>query len=139
MPIAASLLVTASAAIVLVFGLLHLFHTYRGTMLHPRENGVRDAMEQSGLQLTRQTTVWRAWIGFNASHGIGLILFGLLYGYLALAAPSVLFGSWFLRLLGLALLAAYIALAKLYFFRVPYRGVVTATSLYVLGLLAALL
>src|SRR5689334_8549697 len=58
MPIVASLLITASAAIVLVFGLLHLFHTYRGSMLHPRESGVMEAMQQSGLRLTRQTTVW---------------------------------------------------------------------------------
>ncbi|HZP99389.1 MAG TPA: hypothetical protein VFB13_07615 [Reyranella sp.] len=137
MPLAASLLATASAAIVLAFGLLHLFHTFRGNMLHPREPGVMEAMQQSGLRLTRQTTVWRAWTGFNASHGIALILFGALYGYLALALPGVLFGSIILRAMGLAALLAYVGLSKLYFFRTPLRGVIVATVLYVAGLIAA--
>ena len=33
--------------------------------------------------------MWRAWVGFNATHGFGLILFGALYGYLAIRSlPS---------------------------------------------------
>ena len=27
--------------------------------------------------ITPQTTLWRAWIGFNASHSLAAILFGL--------------------------------------------------------------
>ena len=137
MSLAASLLVTASAAIVLAFGLIHLFHTWRGTMLHPRDAAVEEAMQQSMPRITRQTTMWRAWIGFNASHSLGLMLFGLVYGYLALAEPGVLFASWFLRALGLAALLGWLALSKLYFFRVPYRGVIAATALYVAGLITA--
>jgi hypothetical protein len=139
MPLAASLLVASSAAIALCFGLLHLFHTYGGVMLHPREGTVTEAMGQSSLRITRETTVWRAWIGFNASHSIALMLFGALYAYLALAAPALLFGSIFLRALGLATLAGYVALSKLYFFSVPFRGIVVATALYVAGLAAATL
>ena len=51
----------------------------------------------------------------------------------------MLFESGFLRLLGLAMLAGYVALSKLYFFRIPYRGVLVATALYAGALLAALL
>jgi hypothetical protein len=35
--------------------------------------------------------MWKAWIGFNASHSFGLILFGTVYAYLALAHGSFLF------------------------------------------------
>ena len=49
----------------------------------------RAAMEQGTLFITRETTVWRANLGFNASHSLGLITFGLVYGYLALAHPQV--------------------------------------------------
>ena len=77
MQVLASLLVTASAAIVGVLGALHLLYTFHGTKLLPRESGVRETMESSGLELTQQTTVWRAWIGFNASHSLGALLFGL--------------------------------------------------------------
>jgi hypothetical protein len=40
--------------------------------------------------------MWRCWVGFNASHSLGLILFGLVFGYLALAHGQLLFRSPFL-------------------------------------------
>jgi hypothetical protein len=133
----ASLLVAASAVIVLVLGALHLLYTFRGNKLDPREPGTRQAMEQSTPRITRETTVWRAWVGFNATHSLGLLLFALIYGYLALAAPALLFGSLFLRGLGLILLVSYVVLARFYFFSVPFRGVVLATLLYIAGLAVA--
>lgn len=136
-PGVASLLVAACAAIVLALGSLHLLYTFRGSKLDPREPDTRQAMERSSLRITRETSVWRAWIGFNASHSFGLLLFALIYGYLALAAPGVLFGSLFLRALGLILLIGYVVLARLYFFTVPFRGVVLSTALYAAGLVAA--
>jgi hypothetical protein len=84
--------------------------------------------------ISRQTTMWKAWIGFNASHSCGAILFGLVYGYLALAHGAMLLGSTFLLLLGLALLAGYAVLGKLYWFSVPFRGIVAASALYAAGL-----
>lgn len=139
MPGIASLLVAASAAIVLVLGLLHLIFTFRGTKLHPRDAGTLLAMQQSLLRITRETTVWRAWIGFNASHSFGLLLFGAIYGYLALLAPAALFGSVFLCLIGGVLLLGYVVLARLYFFSVPFRGAVLATIVYAAGLVLAAL
>jgi hypothetical protein len=133
----ASLLVVASAAIVLVLGTLHLLYTFRGNKLDPREPGLRQAMEQSTPRITRETTVWRAWVGFNATHSLGLMLFALIYAYLALAAPALLFGSLFLQGLGLVLLTSYVVLARRYFFSVPFRGIVLATLLYAAGLAAA--
>jgi hypothetical protein len=137
MPGIASLLVIASAAIVFVLGLLHLFHTYRGPMLHPRDAGVLEGMQRTSPRITRETTIWRAYVGFNVTHSLGLLLFGAIYAWLALAAPALLFGSLFLRVLGLLMLAACVVLARLYFFSVPFRCVVVATVLYVAGLVAA--
>ena len=28
--------------------------------------------------ITKETTVWRCWVGFNASHSMGLMLYGLI-------------------------------------------------------------
>ncbi len=78
--------------------------------------------------------MWKAWIGFNASHSFGAILFGAVYGYLALAHEAFLFRSWFLLLLGLLLLMGYAFLGKRYFFSVPFRGILLATTLYVIAL-----
>ena len=136
-PTIASLLVAASAAIVLVLGALHLLYTFRGSKLDPREAGLRQAMERSSLRITHETTVWRAWVGFNATHSLGLMLFALIYAYLALAAPDLLFGSRYLQGLGLVLMASYIVLARRYFFSVPFRAIVLATLLYIAGFVVA--
>jgi hypothetical protein len=79
--------------------------------------------------------MWRAWVGFNASHSFGAILFGAVYGYLAVVHSAFLFQSPFLLLLGLLLLAGYVVLGKLYWFSVPFRGIVLATVLYVAALI----
>lgn len=64
------------------------------------------------------------------------ILFGLVYGYLALVHGSVLFGSTFLLSVGLLLLCGYVFLGKRYWFSFPFRGILLATCLYVLALVA---
>jgi hypothetical protein len=82
--------------------------------------------------------MWRCWVGFNASHSFCLIFFGALYGYLAMRHSAFLFHSWFLLALGLVLLLGYAALAKLYWFTTPFRGVVVATVLYFVGIVVYL-
>ncbi len=132
----ASLLAAASAAIVLLFGSMHLLFTFNGPKLHPRDPAVTAAMNATSPVITRETTVWRATLGFNATHSIGLMLFGLIYGYLALAQPMLLWQSAFLLTLGLVTLVAYLVLAKLYFFSIPFRGIAVATLLYAAGIVA---
>jgi len=130
---AAYILIAASAAVLGSLGGIHLFFTYHGNRLDPRDPALREAMEHSHPVITRQTTVWRATKGFNASHSLGIIAFALIYGYLALWRPAVLGGSFFLLALGLAVLLAYLALARRYFFRIPFRGVALACVLYACG------
>jgi hypothetical protein len=81
--------------------------------------------------------MWRAWIGFNVSHSLGLLLFGLLYGYLALVEPDVLFGSWFVLLVGFAMLSSYAVLAWAYWFSTPLIGIVIALVLFVASAVVA--
>jgi hypothetical protein len=129
----AQALIAASAAIVLTLGTLHLVYTFYGTKLLPRDRALRAQMEQSTLVLTRETSVWKAWIGFNASHGLGAMLFGAVYGHLALVQPAVLMHSPFLLATGAALLLSYAWLGRRYWFSVPFRGIVLALLLYVAG------
>jgi hypothetical protein len=127
----ASLLMATSAALVFVFGAIHLAYTFQGRKLKPRDPALQAAMETVHPYITRETTMWRAWIGFNATHSMSLILFGLVYGYLALAHGGMLFNSVFLLAVGLATLVAFLVLAKLYFFRIPLIGIATALVCYV--------
>ena len=131
-------LVASSAAIMLLLGLLHLAFTYQGNKLQPRDPAAMAHMKSSRLVIAR-TSTWDAWIGFNASHSLGLILFGTMFGFLALAHPALLFGSPFLGATGLATLAAYVAMARRYWFSRPLQGAALATLLYGAGWLSALL
>jgi hypothetical protein len=135
MNVLAPSLIATSAAIILLLGLIHLVYTFSGTKLHPRDAALQARLKEVSPIITRETTMWKAWIGFNASHSYGAILFGLVYGYLALLHSSFLFQSTFLLLLGLVMLAGYAFLGKAYWFSVPFRGIVLSTALYVAGLI----
>jgi len=126
----ASYLMIASAGIILALGTVHLLLTFFGSMLRPRDATVEAAMKASYPGLTTQTTMWKAWIGFNASHSLGAIAFGLIYGYLAIYESSVLFGSSFLSALGLPMLVAFALLGKFYWFADPLRGILAALACY---------
>ncbi len=132
-----STLMAASAGIVGLLGLAHLLFTFLGPKLRPRDESMVEAMENATPTLTPRTTIWKMWIGFNASHSLGLLLFSAVYGYLALAQSELLFDSLFLQMLGLALLAAYVLLARLYWFVTPLLGAGLALLLYAGGLVLA--
>lgn len=134
MPTLSSILIGASAAVILLLGLVHLLFTFRGPAFLPRERALKARMEEAVPVISRQTTMWKAWIGFNASHSVGAILFGLVYAYLALLHPAFLTASSFLLALGLVTLCGYLALARRYWFRTPFRGILLALVLYVAAL-----
>ena len=129
--------IAGSAAIILLLGLIHLLYTFYGPKLLPRDRDLKARMEEVRPVITRETTMWKAWVGFNASHSYGAILFGSVYGYLSLAHSAFLFQSTFLLSLGLLLLGGYAFLGKRYWFSVPFRGIVASTACYVAALALA--
>src|SRR6202789_4127498 len=129
--LAARILMVFSASIVLTLGVLHLVSTFWGPSLTPRDPALEISMSQSSPVMTKETTMWWCWVGFNASHSMGLILFGLVFGYLALAHGPLLFQSPFLLLVGLAMLGGFVLLCRLYFFRAPLTGVSISLACYV--------
>jgi len=130
-------LLAGSAAIILLLGLAHLLFTFNGTKLLPRDSELQARMREVSPFISRETSMWKAWVGFNASHSFGAILFGAIYGYLAVFHGAFLFQSVFLLSLGLLVLVGYLLLAKHYWFSAPFRGILLATVLYVLALLTA--
>lgn len=129
-----ALFIIISAAVVGLLGTGHLVLTYFGPKLLPRNSDVRTAMQQDHPVITTQTTMWRAWIGFNVSHSLGAMLFGLVYGYLAAVHPAFLFQSVFLQAVGAALLVTYTVLGKVYWFRTPFIGMIVALASYLIAI-----
>lgn len=132
-----TVLIVVSGSIVVLLGTAHLALTYRGPKLMPRDRELVERMRETHLVITTQTTVERAWIGFNASHGMGAIVFGFTYSYLALAHPEVFFTSIPLQSFGFAVLMAYLVLAKLYWFTTPLAGVGVSLLCYASAIVLA--
>ena len=132
----ASFAMLLSAAIIGTLGTLHLFYTFVGPNLHPRDPRLIRRMQQTAIVLTGDTSVWRAWIGFNASHSFCAMLFALVYGYLAIAQPTLLFGAPFLLAVALLLLGALLWLAWQYWFRIPLIGIALAFLSCVVSVIA---
>jgi hypothetical protein len=88
-------------------------------------------MRQISPVITTETTMWRCWVGFNATHSMGLILFGLVFAFLALAHDQILFQSPFLLIGGLAMLVGFVVVSKVYFFSSPLTGTSISLACYV--------
>ena len=127
----ARVLMVGSASIVLTLGVVHFVYTFWGPNLTPRERALQVSMSQISPVISKETTMWRCWVGFNASHSMGLILFGLVFGFLALAHGQLLFQSPFLPVVGLAMLGGLVVLCKVYFFSVPLTGISISLACYV--------
>jgi len=133
----ASFFVAVSAAIVFSLGFGHLLLTFFSRAFSPRDAALEARLKTVSPLLTRRTTMWRSQIGFHASHSMGAMLFGAVYGYLAIVHDSFLFQSYFLVALGALVLLSYLLLARLYWFIVPLSGIALATASYAAGLAAA--
>ena len=129
--LAARILMVLSASIVFALGVVHLVYTFWGPKLMPRDPALQISMSETSPVITKETTMWRCWVGFNASHSMGLILFGLVFGYLALAHGQLLFRSPFLLVVGLAMLGGVVVLCKVYFFSAPLTGVCVSFACYI--------
>lgn len=126
-----------SASIMLTLGVLHLIYTFWGPNLTPRDPALQVSMSQISPVITKETTMWRTWVGLNASHSMGIILFGLIYGFLAIAHSRLLFQSPFLLIVGLAMLGVFFALGKAYWFSAPLIGISISLVCYVASIAAS--
>lgn len=135
----ASGLVAAAAVVVGTLGALHLFFTFKGRRFEPHDAALLQRLQEVSPRISRETTLWRAGLGFHASHSLGALLWALVFADLALAHGSLFFKAPVLLGLGAAWLLAMLVLAWRYWFRVPLIGLASATVLYAAGVMAALL
>ena len=121
----------------IVFGLLHAAATPQTPAhakgLSPRDPTVRDAMAHDTILLTRRTTVWLAWVGFNLSHSLGLLLIGVVV--VLIGRTSASFQAQAAAFLPLAVLmsATYLVLGVRYWFRTPIIGISLASVCFLVS------
>ena len=118
-----------------VFGMLggsHAIYTFldlrNPQRLVPADPSVAQAMANSALRLSGgRTDMWRAWVGFNFSHSLGVLMVAALAfwaGSRANALPVGIVPA--LTLIG----CVYLVLALLYWFRAPAIGVAIGTGCF---------
>ena len=129
--------VVVSAGVIFILGAVHLLYTFRGPKLQPRDSELKTAMKEVSPGISDQTSMWRAWVGFNASHSMGAMLFGLVYAYLAAFETELLFGSVFLIVVGIAMLVGFLLLARRYWFSAPLAGIGLSLICFVIGVAAS--
>lgn len=127
----AQILITIGAAIFGFFGSMHLLYTFFTSKFDPFDLSVKTAMESSSLRLTRETTVWKAWVGFNASHSLGAMLVAAFYIPLALWNFPVIENSLWFTWLPVVMGLCYLFLAKKYWFKIPFFGILIATLCFI--------
>lgn len=133
------ILIASGSSIFLLLGSLHLYYTFFTDKFLPRNTLVQSEMEKTSPRLTRATTMWKAWMGFNASHSSGAMYIGLINMVLLIVNPEFLIQSHALSVVNILTVAFYVFLGKKYWFRIPFVGTVIAGLCFIGSLLLSLL
>ena len=122
----AQVLLFTGALIFFVFGAYHGILTLRDLSLPraftPTDESVRRAMQESRVALNPRVNLWEAWLGFNLSHSLGLVLFGGGLITIAWLHFPVFAQSPSMQVTALVVAAAYLILSVRFFFRGPAIG-----------------
>jgi hypothetical protein len=114
-----------------ILGTLHLIYTFFGNKFEARDAKVTVSMQQTSPVISSQTTIWRAWKGFNASHSLGAMLLPSVYIPLAINHMNIIVQSWWLSSLPILVGACYMLLAKRYWFNIPLIGISISTICFI--------
>ena len=101
--------------------------------LSPRDPAVRDAMAHDSVLLTRRTTLWLAWVGFNLSHSLGALLFGAVVVLIGRSSASFEAQATVFLPLAVLVSATYLVLGVRYWFRTPIIGISLASVCFVVS------
>lgn len=127
----AQTLTIAGAAVMGLLGTVHLLYTCCTNRFDPNDAATKAAMQAGHPLLTRRTTLWRAWVGFNASHSLGAMLFATVYLILAIGHIEWLRMSPALAWLAVVGSGGYVLLALRYWFRTPLIGCAISTACFI--------
>jgi hypothetical protein len=119
-------LAVAAGLIFLVMGGVHgaqsLREVFRPTSLTPADPTVRGAMQGAQLAFNRRVNVWLAWLGFNLSHSLGLLVFGGALLALGWSRFELFADSVAVQLAALLVAASYVVLGSRFWFWAPAAG-----------------
>jgi len=111
--------------------LLSVVDVFRPTQFAPLDDSVRLAMKSTGVRFSRgRTNMWDAWLGFNISHGLSMLLFGAAAAWLGLNIAHVEIARSVLAIPAVIGLI-YFLLSVRFWFYAPAVGSAAATACFV--------
>jgi hypothetical protein len=116
-----------------VHGVLAVIDVFQPTQFTPVDDSVRMAMKSTTVRFLRaRANVWDAWLGFNISHGIGMVVFGSAVVWLGLNLQHV--ASVDIALAGPVIVGfIYLLLSVRFWFYAPAVASSVATAFFVAG------
>jgi hypothetical protein len=135
-----AILLTLGGTVFIVLGSLHAIYTLldlrNPRRLVPADPSVRHAMANTAVKLSGGSTdMWRAWIGFNFSHSLGVLLVGILAVW---AGSRDAVPAGIVPLLTL-IACIYLVLALRYWFSHPAIGIAIGTACFAAAWLRSLI
>ncbi|WP_449448595.1 LIC_13387 family protein [Spirosoma aureum] len=124
--------------IIITLGCIHLYLTFFTTAFSSRNEPMIQQMKATSAMLNPAINMWKAWIGFNASHSSGLLFIGLVNFYLALRYFSSVQSDPFFFLATIFAIGFYVWLAQRYWFTLPLVGVSIALICFVASYILSL-
>lgn len=122
----AQILVILGASIFLILGILHGVLTLQDLRdprtFTPPDPALRAAMQESSIAIDPHTNLWKAWLGFNLSHSLGLVMFGGTFLTIGLFYFSAFAQILWLQICALFISAAYLLMSLKFWFYKPAIG-----------------
>ena len=119
------------ASIFGVLGMVHFVLTFFTNKFDAYDALVTAAMKGTTPVISRDTSMWSAWIGFNASHSFGAMLVAAIYIPLTISHFDVIQQSYWFSLLPVMIGLSYLFVANKYWFKIPFIGVLVSTVCFV--------
>lgn len=101
--------------------------------LSPRDPEYRQGMAGQTVLLTRRTNLWLAWVGFNLSHSLGAVAFGLAVGLVGRTPETFAANGPAFLPFAIVVSGAYLAIGLRCWFRTPIAGIVVSSACFVLS------
>ena len=129
------ILFISGGLVMLLLGTVHVVltpqHPGERKGLSPVDPAVEDSLARARVGLSDRMDMWRAWVGFNLSHSLGVSLLGLTVLLVGRTSASFALNAAVFLPLAVMVSFAYLGLAVVYWYRAPVVGVGLAVALFV--------
>lgn len=129
----------SGSVIITVLGSLHLYYTFFSDKFSSRNKEMVEAMKTSFPNISKDMTMWKAWISFNATHSTGAMFLGIINFYMAVRYFEILINDHFFFLFSLITSGFYVWLALKYWFKTIQTGVMLVFLCYLISYILVLI